>query len=151
MSDTFLGRWSRLKSESKDSPAPTPPPAEPSAEEQPPAELAEVVPELPPIESLTKESDFSAFLQAGVPEHLRRAALSKLWASDPLFTQPEVFDLHMGDYNAQPLGEVVETAWKLGKGIVEDLAKTDHIASFPETPEKTHTNTESDKDDASAS
>lgn len=156
MSDSFLSRWSRRKSEAKadNSPHPAPPPAEPGEGEQSPpsAQLGEGqgggMPELPPVESLTKESDFSAFLAAGVPEDLRRAALSKLWASDPLFTQPEVFDLHMEDYNAQPLGEVVRTAWKVGKGIVEDLPET---ASFPEDAEKSQPKTNSEQDDSPAS
>ncbi|MGE5478364.1 MAG: DUF3306 domain-containing protein, partial [Bacteroidales bacterium] len=111
MSGGFLDRWSRLKSESK-AEAETPTPAtlpEPQGESVEPAAEAETAPppELPPVESLTKESDFSTFLQAGVPEDVRRAALSKLWASDPMFTQPEVFDLHMEDYNLHPLGEAV--------------------------------------------
>lgn len=144
MSDGFLSRWSRLKNESKaEEPAEpvvaAPPSPEPEPETPPP--------ELPPVDSLTKDSDFSAFLQAGVPAELRRAALSKLWASDPMFTQPEVFDLHMEDYNAHPLGEVVRTAWKVGKGIVEDLADSSHTASFPDDPEKSHTKTSDVKAD----
>lgn len=149
MSDGFLNRWSRLKSESKDRPAP--PPAAPEAAAAPVETVTEIPPELPPIDSLTKESNFSAFLQAGVPEDLRRAALSKLWSSDPMFTQPEVFDLHMEDYNAHPLGEVVKTAWKLGKGVVDDLITTDDSASFPDLPEKTHIKTSVEDDDPLAS
>lgn len=75
------------------------------------------------MESLTKDSDFSAFLQAGVPEELKKAALAKLWTTDPLFSQPEVFDLHMEDYSFPTVPEVVKTAWKVGKGIVEELAE----------------------------
>jgi hypothetical protein len=150
MSDGFLSRWSRLKNEAKgedNSPHPTPPPAEPEEGENAPPP-ADPIPELPPIETLTKDSDFSPFLQSGVPEELRRAALSRLWASDPLFTQPEVFDLHMEDYNAHPLGEVVRTAWKLGKGIVEDLADS---ASFPDDAENSQQKTKLEKNDTPAS
>lgn len=148
MSDGFLSRWSRLKNEAKveAAPEPAPPPVEPAeGEAEPP------VPELPPVESLTKESDFSAFLQAGVPEELRRAALSKLWASDPLFTQPEVFDLHMEDYNAQPLGEVVRTAWKVGKGIVDELAERSDTASFTDDSENSQSKTSESETDPPAS
>ncbi len=42
-----------------------------------------MVESLPPVEELGKESDFTAFLAEGVPEELTRAALRKLWLSDP--------------------------------------------------------------------
>ncbi|MBC7906610.1 MAG: DUF3306 domain-containing protein [Rhodospirillaceae bacterium] len=138
MTDNFLSRWSRLKAEAKEE---TPPPA-PVEAEQPPGELAP--PELPPVETLTKDSDFSAFLQAGVPEAIKRAAMAKLWSSDPLFSQPEVFDLHMEDYSFPTIPDVVKTAWKVGKGIVEELAPVDQTASFPDAREKTHTNADED-------
>lgn len=40
---------------------------------------------LPEIDTLEKESDFKPFLSDDVPERLRRLALRKLWASNPLF------------------------------------------------------------------
>lgn len=139
MSDSFLSRWSRLKSESKEEPAAPAPLAEQTADAEPPP--PDPVPQLPPIESLTAQSDFSAFLQSGVPDHLRKAALAKLWTSDPLFTQPEVFDLHMEDYNLHPLGEAVKTAWEMGKGIVEKVNGLDQTASLPPDSENSHTKT----------
>lgn len=151
MSETFLSRWSRLKSEAKaeqpPAPAPAPAPAvqTPETEAQDASPAVPAAPELPPIESLTKDSDFSAFLGKDVPDDLRRAALSRLWASDPLFTKPEVFDLHMEDYNAHPVGDVVKTAWKVGKGIVEELAEQDRFASFTDDAEKTHNKTKSEE------
>jgi len=38
---------------------------------------------LPPIESITAETDIRAFLAAGVPPDLTRAALRRAWAADP--------------------------------------------------------------------
>jgi hypothetical protein len=38
---------------------------------------------LPPVETITAESDIRAFLQAGVPPELTRAALRRAWAADP--------------------------------------------------------------------
>lgn len=154
MSDNFLSRWSRLKNQSKEAPPAEPvaeaPPA-PPAEAAPSSATAAAVEELPPIDSLTAQSDFSAFLKDGVPDHLRRAALAKLWTSDPLFTRPEVFDLHMEDYNAHPLGEAVKTAWKVGKGIVERAEEAADCASFPENAENSQNNTPQEQDDASIS
>jgi hypothetical protein len=38
---------------------------------------------LPPIESITTTSDVRAFLAPGVPEELTRAALRRVWVTDP--------------------------------------------------------------------
>src|SRR6201986_331331 len=38
---------------------------------------------LPPIETITAESDIRAFLAPGVPAELTRAALRRAWAADP--------------------------------------------------------------------
>ena len=38
---------------------------------------------LPTLEELTETTDITAFLEKGVPEHLRNAALRKSWALDP--------------------------------------------------------------------
>jgi hypothetical protein len=38
---------------------------------------------LPPIDSITAGSDIKAFLQAGVPRDLTRAALRRAWTADP--------------------------------------------------------------------
>jgi hypothetical protein len=47
------------------------------------AELAFDLAKLPPIESITAESDIRAFLAPGVPAELTRAALRRAWATDP--------------------------------------------------------------------
>jgi len=52
---------------------------------------------LPPVESLTFESDFSAFMQPKVDPATRRAALTKLF-SDPSFNVMDGLDIYVGDY-----------------------------------------------------
>jgi hypothetical protein len=47
------------------------------------AEPAFDVTKLPPIESITADSDIRAFLAPGVPPELTRAALRRAWAADP--------------------------------------------------------------------
>lgn len=86
----FLARWSQRKLEAKQ---PEAKPATPAAENiessslsAPPSEDA--APEfdlstLPKLEELTGNTDITAFLRKGVPEHLRNAALRKSWALDP--------------------------------------------------------------------
>jgi hypothetical protein len=46
------------------------------------AEPAFDVTKLPPIESITADSDICAFLAPGVPPELTRAALRRAWAAD---------------------------------------------------------------------
>jgi hypothetical protein len=67
-SDSFLTRWLRLKQGAGQAPTPATP-----------LDLAS----LPPLESLTAESDLSVFLQTGVPPDLVRAALRNAWRADP--------------------------------------------------------------------
>ncbi len=85
----FLARWSRRKQEAH---VPVPEPAlEPAPSQPVPSAVAaqEVetkpapMPELPSIDSLTVDSDFRVFLQQGVPDSVRVAALRRMWTLDP--------------------------------------------------------------------
>lgn len=84
----FLARWSQRKQEAKQ-PEPTPDEPEVAAETAPaPVAETEAAPEfdlssLPKLEEMTGATDITGFLQKGVPEHLRNAALRKSWALDP--------------------------------------------------------------------
>jgi len=79
--EAFISRWSRLKRAA---------PAEKPAETPAP-------PTLPPVESLTPESDFAGFMHPKVKEELRRLALKKLF-SDPHFNLPDPFEAYSGDW-----------------------------------------------------
>jgi len=75
--ENFLSRWSRRKRE-----------AEGEGEEVPagPAPAADIPfdpASLPPIQSITAETDIRGFLGAGVPSELTRAALRRAFACDP--------------------------------------------------------------------
>lgn len=84
----FLARWSQRKQEAKQ-PEPKPDAPAPEAEIPPaPVTEPEAAPEfdlssLPKLEEMTGSTDITGFLQKGVPEHLRNAALRKSWALDP--------------------------------------------------------------------
>jgi hypothetical protein len=88
--EKFLDRWSRRKREAAEEPAPaaakdaTAAPLPPDGEAK---EAAAEVPfdpaSLPPIESISANSDIRAFLQPGVPPDLSRAALRRAWSADP--------------------------------------------------------------------
>jgi Protein of unknown function (DUF3306) len=54
--------------------------------------------ELPSVESLTKDSDFSPFMQADVPPELRNQAMKKLFA-DPHYNVMDMLDTYVDDYS----------------------------------------------------
>lgn len=95
LGEPFLARWSRLKQD-----AAAAPPAPPA-----PRPAAGAAPELPPVEGLTLESDFSGFLHPKVEERLKREALKKLFG-DPHFNRMDGLDVYIDDYNIpDPLPE----------------------------------------------
>ncbi len=119
----FLGRWSRLKAETR-SKAPEPPAqtdaitsetdAVPSESDAAPSESdAAPPPDLPDIESLGKDSDYTVFLQDGVPDEIRNLALRKLWLSDPEFNVVDGLDDYDEDFRT--IEEIAEQLAKLGK------------------------------------
>ena len=94
--ENFLARWSRRKAEAEQ-PADRADDANERGElQQPGGAAAEAKDEqakkegdevdlskLPPIESIGPETDIRAFLQKGIPPELTRAALRRVWTSDP--------------------------------------------------------------------
>src|SRR5689334_1254036 len=90
--EKFLTRWSRLKQEVNEAPpAPAQPAAPAKAEEAP-------LPDLPPVEELTFDSNFRDFLHPKVDEDVKRAALKKLF-SDPHFNVMDGLDTYIDDYS----------------------------------------------------
>lgn len=81
--EAFLSRWSRLKREQ---------PVEKAAEPETPAPVV-----LPPVESLTPDSDFAGFMGPKVKDELRRLALKKLF-QDPHFNIPDPYEPFSGDW-----------------------------------------------------
>jgi hypothetical protein len=136
-----LSRWSRRKleaSRAKPEREPLSEPAPPPASGPAPAdearsaatERAEQRPglELPSVESLTIDSDFTPFLGPEVDDTLRRAALRKLFR-DPRFNVMDGLDVYIDDYTqATPIPEDV-----LGK-----LAHARYIFDPPATRMNAH-------------
>ena len=106
-----LKRWSqRKRAAARTAPAEIlPPPAPQDAPvaatvlaDASPAAIPEAAP-LPPVDSLTFESDYSAFMQPKIAEETKRAALRKLF-SDPSFNVMDGLDIYVGDYTqADPM------------------------------------------------
>ncbi|SRR5579875_412515 len=112
----FLARWSRLKLQARQSQAPEevalPQRATPA--ETPAAEL-------PPVESLTAGSDYTVFMQPGVPEAVRNAALQKLWRSDPVLANLDGLVEYGEDYAAAfTASSAVRTAYRVAQGMTDN-------------------------------
>ena len=94
--EPFLERWSRLKRE-QEKPAAPAPVEEGSAPAQAEVGAVPAEPPLPPLESLTPESDFAPFMNPKVAEITRRAALKKLF-QDPRYNVVDKFEAYWEDY-----------------------------------------------------
>jgi Protein of unknown function (DUF3306) len=118
--ENFIARWARRKAAAQDAEArPAAAPATPApradggegdhkendaarafggALEPSPAAFDPA--KLPPIESITAQTDIRAFLAPGVPAHLTRAALRRAWASDPKIRDFVGLSENSWDFNA---------------------------------------------------
>jgi hypothetical protein len=120
----FLRRWVKRKAEARDGdpnsvePLAAPDPAElpesPQAREiRVPAEAPPREPpersddDMPPLDSLDQDSDYSPFLSRGVSPELRQTALRQLFRQ-PKFNVETCLDDFQDDFlNFQPLGDIV--------------------------------------------
>jgi hypothetical protein len=111
--ETFLERWSRLKTSGgspegrADSPADAPVAAEPDAAgpADPPPALTDA--DMPDLDTIDEHSDVSGFLSAGVSEGLRRKALRKLFRGAK-FNLRDGLDDYDDDFRSfTPLGGIV--------------------------------------------
>jgi hypothetical protein len=97
--ENFLGRWSRLKKEQDRLVAEKSVPQKSESQDKPPV--------LPAIDTLTPQSEFSAFMHPKVQDALRRAALKKLFA-DPHFNIPDPYEAYSGDWTVgEPIPEAM--------------------------------------------
>lgn len=104
--ENFISRWSRLKQGvDNETQVPTdslPAQAVEETEKQLPTDT-----DMPPIESLTEDSDYSCFLSPKVSEALRKQALRKLFHS-PGFNIRDGLDDYDGEYTQfATLGDIV--------------------------------------------
>lgn len=138
----FLGRWSRRKAETKTVEGSVPVEVQDEQEarlteseteqvDQPPEAVDPAT--LPDIDKMDASSDYSMFMQAGVPAELKTKALRKLWR-----VKPELANLDgLIDYGEDLTGSFkvvdhLKTAYKVGRGFLkqedEDQAKDDKPA-----------------------
>ncbi|MGI9486421.1 MAG: DUF3306 domain-containing protein [Geminicoccaceae bacterium] len=133
----FLGRWSRRKAEAKAAEETGPAIAADLRDAEAPSDLAAReanpateetgeppafdVASLPDIDSLGPGSDFSMFMQTGVPSELKNKALRKLWR-----VKPELANLDgLLDYGEDltrsfKVVDHLKTAYEVGRGFLRD-------------------------------
>jgi Protein of unknown function (DUF3306) len=137
--EPFLSRWLRRKSEAKVA-TPLEEPREPAGSVAPdlpmdgeamqvepaqPAAAAREPAPLPPVESLTPDSDFAAFMRPEVDPSLKRQAFKKLM-EDPRFNVMDGLDVYIDDYSkADPLPE----------GWLEKMSAMRYLGIFKEDEE----------------
>lgn len=115
--DGFLSRWARRKAQVRQGgpvapegvadAAPSPPPStlaappssQPAAAAGPAAPTPLPRPTMDDVAGLTRESDYSRFVSAGVDPTVKNAAMKKLFASDPHFNAMDGLDVYIDDYN----------------------------------------------------
>lgn len=145
--DDFLSRWSRRKAEARrglrkkpaagapeaadaearetaaltDAAAPSPEPhAEPPPEDAGEADRAAEFEDFD-FDALDYESDYTQFMEKGVPEAVRRRALRKLWHSNPILANLDGLNDYDEDFTDAALAvDVLQSAYKVGRGYLTD-------------------------------
>ena len=111
------GAAPHIEKERADLPAGTAAHDEPKDMPHPTGQPGNETPELPDIESLDSDSDFTGFMKEGVPREMRRLALRKLWASDPMFNVIDEMVEYGEDYtDAATVVAGMKSAWEVGRG-----------------------------------
>lgn len=82
------------------------------------------VEDLPDIETLTYDSDFSAFMREGVPAFIRQQALRKLWLSNPILANLDGlndYDAKTMSFLVQELEAAAEPVAEIGRGLRDKI------------------------------
>lgn len=164
-SEDFLDRWSRRKladhrGESLDEPLPAPPAADSALQETttdvdtvPAQQLTDA--DMPALDSLDADSDFSLFMSPGVSEQLRTQALRKLFHL-PAFNVTDGLNDYDEDYTEfAGLGNVVTQEMKrmlkreLQTGDAPDDEEQPAAQQAPVLPAEDVTENSGDMDDDS--
>ena len=152
--EDFLKRWSRRKREADAAKSIEPLPAGGEGEPAAPTTAAATPPAdtsgpafdpatLPPLESINALTDITAFLRAGVPVELTRAALRRVWTADPAirdfvglaenawdFTDPNAMPgfgpLESSDEIRRMIAQVVDQIGDAARAQATEVRETSH-------------------------
>lgn len=127
--EPFLSRWSKRKTEARAG-TPSAEPAPAAVAPPVPVAAAEVAPSppppLPPVESLTPESDFTGFMRPEVDEGVKRQALKALF-QDPRYNEMDGLDVYISDFS---LPDPIPESWL---GQLRAMAR---LGAYEEKPEE---------------
>lgn len=125
----FLSRWSRMKRQGETA-EPDQEPSVPEPETAAPDERTddEILSDLglKHPDSLEPGDDIRGFMQAAVPDRLRRLALRQLWRTKPELAVLDGLVEYGEDYtDAATVVANLQTAYRVGKGILRDDVATE--------------------------
>jgi hypothetical protein len=108
--------------------------------------------QLPSVETLNADSDFTPFLKEGVPSLLKRAALRKLWKTDPILANLDGLNDYDDDFVKMGVGKIVKTAYTISQKFIakdqegtlvepkkREAVNNDTASNECETPETSET------------
>ena len=99
--------------------------------------------ELPPLDSLDEDSDYSPFLAAGVSPDVRRDALRKLFHSPKFNVRDGLDDYDLDFTNPEPLGDIITAEMRHRMQVeLERLARLDEENDEPDEAVAAVENTE---------
>ena len=139
--DNFISRWSKRKIAARTGKGveePAPPQAKPVIPVETGIPPEAEAPPLPPVESLTPESDFTPFMKAEVDPGIKREALKTLFR-DPRFNVMDGLDVYIDDYSKP---DPLPPEW-LGQ-----LNQMKRLGAYLEEPQKAEKEAEADADSA---
>ena len=132
----FLGRWSTRKlgeAESEKTTAPVVLSETDDVESEKVDEIVAPPPDLPDVETLNADSDFTAFLGENVPRDISKLAFKKLWRSDPVLANIDGLNDYDDDFSmVGKVAEIFKSAYQVGKGYQTE----EEIAEETELKEK---------------
>lgn len=134
--ERFLSRWSRRKQESQTPPAPLTREEAPAESDKAPVKVLTDA-DMPPLESLDENSDFSLFMSVGVSDELRRRALRKLFTLPAINQRCPLDSEYVDCHGFEPLGDIIthdmreemeRAALKLKESVKEALLEDEPAA-----------------------
>ena len=75
------------------------------------------------LDRLDFSSDYTPFLNAGIPEEVASRALRKLWSSSDIIARPDELDDYLEDFTEAAMAlspEAARSAYRIGRGLVGD-------------------------------
>lgn len=136
----FLSRWSTRKLAEVKSEKAAAPVALNETDQEEGGKVDESVappPDLPDVEALNADSDFTAFLADNVPRDISKLAFKKLWRSDPVLANIDGLNDYDGDLSMVGRGsEIFKSAYRVGKGYLTDEEIAQEVKSQKEVATK---------------